>query len=74
MQVLPALAYLHEQGIVHGDLQLSHLLLHGSGCIKLCGFGSAAQLPAGAQPCADVWCVAVLACWDLLRAGMRLGS
>jgi serine/threonine protein kinase len=55
VQVLPAVAYLHQQGLEHGDLQLSHLLLHSSGCIKLCGLGSAAQLPGRGQPCADVW-------------------
>ncbi|KAF6251632.1 kinase-like domain-containing protein [Scenedesmus sp. NREL 46B-D3] len=59
-QVLPAVAHLHQQGLAHGALQLSRLLLHSSGCIKLCGFGSAAQLANDGRACADVWCVAAL--------------
>lgn len=53
-QVLPALAYAHQQGLAHGDLQLSRLLLHSSGSIKLGGFGSAARLADDGQPCTDI--------------------
>jgi hypothetical protein len=55
VQVLPALAYAHQQGVAHGDLQLSRLLLHSSGSIKLCGFGSAARLAEDSQPSKDIW-------------------
>ncbi|WIA12724.1 hypothetical protein OEZ85_006362 [Tetradesmus obliquus] len=59
-QVLPALAYAHQQGLAHGDLQLSRLLLHSSGSIKLGGFGSAARLADDGQPCTDIRDIGVM--------------
>jgi serine/threonine protein kinase len=55
MQVLPALAYVHQQGVAHGDLQLRQLLLHSSGCIKLSGFNSAVQPAEDNLRSKDLW-------------------
>ncbi len=44
-QVLDAVAYLHQNGIVHGNISIDHLLVTSTestlGCIKLAGFLSA---------------------------------
>lgn len=47
LQVLPAVDYMHQQGIIHCNLQLSNLLLHSSGSVKLCDFSTAAQPGSG---------------------------
>lgn len=52
MQVLKALAYLHENAIVHGDLKGANVLLTIEGNqIKLCDMGSSIQFNADASVC-----------------------
>jgi len=41
LQLLEAIAFLHEHWIVHRDLKLSNLLLSNKGVLKLCDFGLA---------------------------------
>jgi len=50
-QVLRALAYLHEQGVVHGDLKGANVLVSQDGKeIKLCDMGNSLLLKQPAQP------------------------
>jgi len=44
VQLLRALAHLHEQDIVHSDLKPSNLLLSHDGHLKLCDLGAAARV------------------------------
>lgn len=44
-QLLGALAYAHEQGVVHGAIDPDHLLVSRNGQLKLTGFASASVLP-----------------------------
>ncbi|KAJ6104096.1 kinase-like domain-containing protein [Penicillium sp. IBT 18751x] len=39
IQILRAIAFLHERGIAHGDLQPQHILLTARGAAKVGGFG-----------------------------------
>ncbi len=39
LQTIHALAYLHEQGIVHGDIKPGNILIAQDGTVKLCDFG-----------------------------------
>jgi mitogen-activated protein kinase kinase kinase len=48
-QVLRALAYLHAQGIVHGAIRSTHVLVGNEGSVKLCGFGRAQHAGSGAS-------------------------
>mmetsp|Transcript_7096 Transcript_7096/g.20027 ORF Transcript_7096/g.20027 Transcript_7096/m.20027 type:complete len:259 (-) Transcript_7096:211-987(-) len=41
LQLLEAMAYLHDHWVVHRDLKLSNLLLSNNGVLKLCDFGLA---------------------------------
>ena len=43
-QLLSALAYLHQHGILHRDLKLSNILLNDSLTVKICDFGLAVQI------------------------------
>jgi len=47
--LLATLAFLHEQGIVHGDLKPSNLLLRAPGEVVLADFGAAVQLDRDAK-------------------------
>ncbi|KDN52392.1 hypothetical protein K437DRAFT_18383 [Tilletiaria anomala UBC 951] len=42
IDVVAAVAWLHEQGFAHRDIKPSNFLLHRSGHLKLCDFGTAA--------------------------------
>jgi mitogen-activated protein kinase kinase kinase len=50
-QVLRALAYLHEQGVVHGAIRSTHVLVNNEGAVKLCGFGQARHVGSGGFVC-----------------------
>jgi serine/threonine protein kinase len=50
-QVLRALAYLHTQGIVHGTIRGTHVLVGNEGSVKLCGFGQARHVGSGEFAC-----------------------
>lgn len=47
--LLATLAFLHAQGIVHGDLKPSNLLLRAPGDVVLADFGAAVQLDSEAK-------------------------
>ena len=48
-QVCHAVEYLHEQGIVHGDLKPSNILVSASGTVKLLDFGAATKINSAAM-------------------------
>jgi serine/threonine-protein kinase len=49
-QLLQALGYLHEHGIVHGDVKPANLLATADGRLKLADFGLARRIGAGPAP------------------------
>ncbi|KAL4580781.1 hypothetical protein LXL04_016983 [Taraxacum kok-saghyz] len=46
-EILKGLKYLHDVGIVHGDVKCQNVLLGPCGTIKLADFGCARRLPSG---------------------------
>lgn len=49
VQLMQAVAYMHEQGVVHRDLKLENILLDGNGECKVCDFGLAHLFPRDAD-------------------------
>ena len=47
--VCEGLAYLHAQGMVHGDLKLANILVDDRGCAKLADFGLSRVLSGGGK-------------------------
>ncbi|CAI5742712.1 unnamed protein product [Hyaloperonospora brassicae] len=43
-QVVSGVAYLHASGVIHRDLKLANLLVHGDGGVRISDFGLAARL------------------------------
>ncbi|KAI3707817.1 hypothetical protein L2E82_36666 [Cichorium intybus] len=46
-EILKGLKYLHDNGIVHGDVKCQNVLLGPCGTVKLADFGCARRLPSG---------------------------
>jgi mitogen-activated protein kinase 15 len=49
-QLLCALRFLHSAGVVHRDLKPANILVNADASVKLCDFGLARALDAGAPP------------------------
>ncbi|XP_005383856.1 PREDICTED: sperm motility kinase Z-like isoform X1 [Chinchilla lanigera] len=43
-QIICAIQYLHEQGIIHGDLKSDNILLDEDGTVKICDFGMGTKI------------------------------
>ena len=54
IQVASAIYFLHENNIVHRDIQPENILLDEFNNIKLCNFGLAAEISSGDQLTFDV--------------------
>lgn len=49
-QMVSAIAYLHEHGIVHRDIKPENILIDDNGNVKLCDFGCSADLKLDNKP------------------------
>jgi len=63
---LAAIAALHREGIVHGDIKPSNIMLNRTGCGKLIDIGSAFEI---ADPPARRTCTPVYAAPEILEGG-----
>ena len=44
-QMFQGLRHIHDKDVIHRDIKPANLLLHGSGCLKICDFGLARIAP-----------------------------
>ncbi|GLJ36210.1 hypothetical protein SUGI_0726860 [Cryptomeria japonica] len=61
--VLHALAYIHGEGLIHGDIKAGNIYLDSDGIVKLGDFGASIMISSssGYDFRADMWCFGVLA-------------
>ncbi|MFT3665402.1 HDOD domain-containing protein [Piscinibacter sp.] len=71
-QALQGLAFAHEAGIVHRDLQMHHVLVGAQGQLRLAGFGAVEPAQAAAGDDDDALRVRRDAERDVLAAGVLL--
>ena len=45
IQVISGLHYMHSAGILHGQLSPSNILMDEEGNVRICGFGTAREIP-----------------------------
>lgn len=48
-EALQGVAFAHEAGAAHGDLQLHHLLINDNGAVRVMAFGAAGRAPTPAE-------------------------